>query len=100
MTLITLAIPNFRTGETRRVLADRGREVIPAFRFIMSEMAKLDAKTPGIFGMFFRVGGFSPTFSTQKKDLRLRRFWRPKLVSGELVPKRSLTITATTARLS
>ena len=30
--------------------------MIPAFRFIMSEMAKLDAKTPGMFGMFFCAG--------------------------------------------
>ena len=67
MTLITLAIRNSRTGETWRVLADCWPEVIPAFRFIMSEMAKLDAKTPGIFGMSIVWAGFSPTLSTQKK---------------------------------
>lgn len=56
-------------GKCGASLSDRGPEVIPAFRFIMSEMAKLDAKMPGIFGMSIEycVGGFSPTFSTQKK---------------------------------
>lgn len=67
MTLITLAIRNSRTGETWRVLVDRGPEVIPAFRFIMSEMAKLDAKTPGIFGMSIVWAGFPRLFQRKKK---------------------------------